>query len=260
MLLKTMRFAVLIAGMCFVTVFCGQSISSAQSAQPINGVGFASMEKFSFDSPVWNNNFSTLAKQSYLMKYSSFKQVAEKLQMNDLRPLTLEIPGDKLVLPANTKTVRKFHEQFNDRGDRYLRNIALANNAALVVFDYVEKFDVQRYIEQQIDNFVVTVIVYYLDSNAMGLTHIPIQRDDFSKTRIDYNGLKAKIHRAILEALEDAVINTQGIISGNLGADGQKKNGKPHADNGSGESSGPEQSGPIEDSHMSEQEKSSFWE
>lgn len=250
---------------------CWCTVSFAQKPNTINGVGFASMEKFSFDSKLWDNHFSQLAQQSYLMKYSAFKQIAEKLQMQNLRPFTLELPPEgNSILPANVETVRKFYKRWESEADRFLQNLSLANNAALIVFDYVERFTVQRYINGKIDHFVVTIIVYHLDSNAMGLTHIQINRNEFSKNRIDYYGLKSKVHRKILKALEEAVVSTSGIISSDLGmrrktADPGQGNEKAEQGESEDNVKGPEQgfggkSGMIEDSYLSEEEKKSFWE
>lgn len=196
-----------------IGILCFISISFPIKAQS-NGVGFASMEKFEFKNDnLWNSRLSQLAKQSFWMKYSSFKQIQRRTGIRSLKPLTIYIEEkDAPALPENNAAVGFFHDQFSTDGDVYLEGISMANDAILLVFDYVENFEISNYVKGQSDNFVITVLVYYLDSNSIGLTYIPIKKEIFSKNGVEFEEIKRKFQNAILKALEDAFVNMEGIV------------------------------------------------
>ncbi|MFW6099753.1 MAG: hypothetical protein ACOC90_00065 [Bacteroidota bacterium] len=266
------RFTVLIIVLVSGLLVCPPSLSFAKAQGTVKGVGFASMKNFSFESELWTHHFSKLAKESYWFKYSSFRQIVEKLQMKNMHPFGLELPpqGEK-IMPANEESVREFFMRWDTEGDEFLRNLGLANNAALIVFDYVGKMDVKRYIRGETDHFLITIMVYYLDSNAIGMNHVKINKEHFNERHVDFPEIKSEIQSKILEALEDAVINTRGLITENFGVGSSREeaestedartstgNGKD-GEQGSREGSDKE-SDLIEESYLSDQEKSDFWE
>lgn len=266
------KFVAFIAALILMTVVFWPSPSLPREQSNIKGVGFASMENFSFDSKLWDHHFSRLAKESYLFKYSSFRQIAAKLQTRNMYPFGLELPPQgKKIAPTNKEAVREFHSRFNKEVDDFLHSLALANNAALVVFDYIEKMDVELYIKGETDHLMIRIMVFYLDSGAIGINHIELDKDCFNEKFVDYPEIKSRVHTKILEALEDAVTNTRGLITESFGVSSEherKEIGEnsstdygeePDKKGKSRENSG-EESDVIDDSYLSDQEKTSFWE
>jgi len=176
-------------------------------ASIFNKIAFASMRIIDVGIEEWNYNLRDLAKHGYIMKYSSFRKVSEKLQQTQLKPSTAVIhPGNQQLTFKNTKALNTFHNRIEDEFDKYLRVIATANNARLIIFDTMEIHRVKNFINDN-QKLLLTIMVYYLDSNSVGIEYIPLTKDLF----YDFIRLKTIMHKAISVALEEALVNSGGL-------------------------------------------------
>jgi len=187
-----------------------------------NFVGYASMRIISVDKnsewntkknylvKEWNYNLKDLAKEGYLMTYTSFKKVVSKLRETRLLPKTLELlDRDILLTPENSDALNEFHDNINLGFDNYLREIADKNACRLIIYNSIEPHRVVKFILGEQKKMLVTVMVYYRDSNSVGMKYIPIQKDNFK----DFINLKSIMHTSITEALEEAIVNSTGLMT-----------------------------------------------
>jgi len=186
-----------------------------------NYVGYASMRIIRVEESIewdkrknylvkdWNYNLKDLAKEGYLMTYTSFKKVVSKLRETRMRPKTLElIDRDILLTPENSDALNEFHDMINLGFDNYLGEIADKNACRLIIYNSIEPHRVVKFILKD-QNMFITVMVYYLDSNSVGMKYIPIQKNSFR----DFIHLKSTMHKAITEALEEAIVNSAGLLT-----------------------------------------------
>jgi len=187
------------------------SLSASFVIAASSNIAFASMRIFDIANNEWDLNFRDLAKQGFRMKYSSFKNVAAKLQQTKIRPATAVLyPGAEILTYTNKKALEKFHQEIDNQFDKFLESTAMANKACLLIFDSLDIHRVDKFInENKKDNkLILTIMVYYLDSNSVGIKYVPITKDSFD----NYIQLKAEMHQAITMALEEALVNTSGLI------------------------------------------------
>jgi len=181
-----------------------------------NKVAFASMRIVKIkDNAIWNSNFRDLAKFGFINKLSSFNKVVTKLQQKKFEPqtATMKVNNKKELLgPLNDKALKEFHSTFNAQFDRFLKNISIANNAILFIFDSLEDHHAHLFVKDKRQKLQLSMIVYYLDSNTIGITYIELNQNLFE----DPNMLKEKMHSAISKALEEALGNTEGLVSFNI--------------------------------------------
>jgi hypothetical protein len=174
-----------------------------------NHVGYASMRIIEVPNREWTYNLKDLAKYGYIMTYTSFKKVVTKLRETRMKPKTLELLNSKILLtPENTEAVAEFHENINQGFDNYLNKMATQNDCLLIIFNSIEPHRVLDFIDNRQDNILITVMVYYLDSNSLGMKYIPLNKSSFR----DFIRLKSTMHQAITEALEEAIVNSSGLM------------------------------------------------
>jgi hypothetical protein len=194
----------------FLLIAC--NAFAEEEVDPFVYVGFASMRVVDVDNQEWKNNLKDLATEGFKMTYTSFKKVLEKFQHRALNPKTLELPDSgELLTPHNTNAVEQFHKNINVRFDHFLRDIAAANYCRLIIYNSVERNRVLKFISGQQEKMLITVMVYYLDSNSVGMKYIPIAKDSFTGT--GFIRLKSVMHQSITGALEEAIANTSGMVS-----------------------------------------------
>jgi hypothetical protein len=158
----------------------------------------------------WNYNLKDLAKEGYLMTYTSFKKVVSKLRETRMRPKTLElIDANILLTPENIDALNEFHNNIDLGFDNYLSEIADKNACRLIIYNSIEPHRVIKFILGKQEKMLITVMVYYLDSNSVGMKYIPIKKNSFR----DFIHLKSIMHQAITEALEEAIVNSAGLMT-----------------------------------------------
>ncbi len=179
--------------------------------KPFKYVGFASMQIIKTGEKDWDLDFLDLARYSYRMKYTSFKKVAVKLRKKGIFFFFLSIK-DKLLLPVNEKELNEFHNNINSAFDKYLEEISIANKTLLIIFDNIEDYRAKKFVTKEQEELYLTVMVYYLDSNSVGMTFVPLDRP-LLKNPFE---LKERIHKAITAALEEAMINAERLINNGI--------------------------------------------
>ena len=181
-------------------------ICYADNNQSFNNVGFASMRVVKTGNKEQDLIFHDLATYSYRMKWSSFKKIAAKMQKSNLLPKAIEeLTLKKYLNPSkkNEKAITFFHESVDAEFDKYLRKLSIHNNSRLLIFDVLEVHHVEKFIKGS-KYLNLTVMVYYLDSNTVGVTFIPLKDPLFASL----TELKQRFHQAIIEALGEALVLT----------------------------------------------------
>jgi len=196
----------------YMIIFILLGVNAFAEEDPFVYVGFASMRVIEVDSQEWKNNLKDLATEGFKMTYTSFKRVVAQLQNRALNPKTLKVPETgELLTPHNIDAVTNFHKKINAEFDQFLCAIAAANYCRLIIYNSVERNRVIKFINNKQEKMLITVMVYYLDSNSVGMKYIPINKGSFTGT--GFIQLKSVMHKSITAALEEAIANTSGMVS-----------------------------------------------
>lgn len=185
-----------------------------------NKIAFASMRIIDVGDEEWNLNLRDLAKHGYIMKYSSFRNVSAKLQQTQVLPSTAVLPPNNEQLTfKNSEALNTFHNRIDNEFDKFLQYIATANLARLIIFDTMDIHRVKSFIQNN-QKLLLTIMVYYLDSNSVGMEYVPLTKDLF----YDFIRLKMIMHQAISVALEEALVNTGGLMQSSQSQTYEKTN------------------------------------
>jgi len=199
----TIVFIALIVGLF---IFDYKGLNCYADNNIFNNVGFASMRVVKTGNEEQDLIFYDLAKYSYRMKWSSFKKIADKMQKSNIYPKAIEEISMKQDLNPSRDhetAINFFHDYVDAEFDKYLKKLSIHNNARLLIFDVLEAHHVKQFIKGS-KYLNLTVMVYYLDSNSVGVTFIPLKQPLFSSL----TELKEKFHQAIIEALGEALVLT----------------------------------------------------
>lgn len=168
-------------------------------------IGFACMN---FVDKIKNKDqrrFQRLAKYSFDMKLPLARQILNELQRTDIEPKILREPetGQK-ILYGNKDAVDKFHHKLGTNLDVHLENVCKNNQAVLIVYDEIDQFTAEEFVEDKDKNDLIMAIkVFYRDSNSFGLSYLILNEEKFNNLARFRNTVEGKVMSAVKQAIKN---------------------------------------------------------
>jgi len=171
-------------------------------------IGFASMNFVNEVAHIKRKDqrrFKRLAKYSFDMKLPLARKILSELQRTDIGPKILIEPETEMkILYGNKDAVDKFHQKLATDLDVHLENVCKKNNAVLIVYDEIDQFTAEEFIEDKDKNMLIMAIkVFYRESNSHGLSYLKLNEEKFDNLAMFRNVVEGKVMHAVKQAVKN---------------------------------------------------------
>lgn len=148
---------------------------------------------------------SDFSHEAWRMLHRTSWKICQAKQLN-FTPSVAKIGNLGYGTATNIKALDSFYNGFDGSGDIYLQSQAKLNRACLITFIEIRDTQLNQFLSGA-DQMRASVIVYYFDSNSLGLEYIYLNKAMFDQ----YHLLVQVINESMVQALEDALMNQAGI-------------------------------------------------